>query len=75
MRDHILRVVDANLDEIFAIAKFMYENPELGNEEFKACQALCESFKKNENLALVKGSNDSTELWKNLVKVTRYAVK
>ena len=36
---------------------------------------LCESFKKNENLALVKGSNDSAELWKNLVKATRYAVK
>ena len=36
---------------------------------------LCESFKKNENLALVKGSKDSAELWKNLVKVTRYAVK
>ena len=36
---------------------------------------LCESFKKNENLALVRGSNDSAELWKNLVKATRYAVK
>ena len=36
---------------------------------------LCESFKKNENLAMVKGSKDSAELWKNLVKVTRYAVK
>ena len=36
---------------------------------------LCESFKKNENLALVKSSNDSAELWKNLVKTTRYAVK
>ena len=46
MRDHILRVVDTNLDEIFEITKFMYENPELGNEEFKACQAMCEAFKK-----------------------------
>jgi mannitol/fructose-specific phosphotransferase system IIA component (Ntr-type) len=36
---------------------------------------LCESFKKNENLALVKGSKNSAELWKNLVKATRYAVK
>ena len=34
-----------------------------------------EWFMKNENLALVKGSKDSAELWKNLVKVTRYAVK
>ena len=47
MKDHILRVVDAHLDEIFEITKFMYDNPELGNEEFKACQALCESFKKH----------------------------
>ena len=46
MRDHILKVVDTNLDEIFEITKFMYENPELGNEEFKACQAMCEAFKK-----------------------------
>jgi hypothetical protein len=36
---------------------------------------LCESFNRNENLALVKGSKDSAELWKNLVKATRYAVK
>lgn len=36
---------------------------------------LCESFKKKENLALVRGSADSAELWKNLVKATRYAVK
>ena len=36
---------------------------------------LCESFKKNENLTLVKGSKNSAELWKNLVKATRYAVK
>ena len=36
---------------------------------------LCESFNKNENLALVKSSKDSAELWKNLGKATRYAVK
>ena len=36
---------------------------------------ICESFKKNENLSLIKGSGNSAELWKNLVKVTRYAVK
>ena len=36
---------------------------------------LCDTFKKKENLALVRGSKTSTELWKNLVKATRYAVK
>ena len=36
---------------------------------------LCDTFKKKENLALVRSSRTSTELWKNLVKATRYAVK
>ena len=36
---------------------------------------ICDSFKKKENLELVKGSSTSAELWKNLVKATRHAVK
>ena len=36
---------------------------------------LCETFKKKENLALVKGAKNSAELWKNLVKATRYSVR
>ena len=36
---------------------------------------LCDAFKKKENLALVSGSKTSTELWKNLVKATRYSVR
>lgn len=36
---------------------------------------LSEAFKKKENLELIKSSANSAELWKNLVKATRYAVK
>ena len=36
---------------------------------------LCDTFKKKENLALVKKSKTSAELWKNLVKATRYSVR
>jgi mannitol/fructose-specific phosphotransferase system IIA component (Ntr-type) len=36
---------------------------------------LTDAFKKPENLELVKSAKDSAELWKNLVKATRYAVK
>ena len=36
---------------------------------------LCDAFKRKENLALVRGSQNAAELWKNLVKATRYSVK
>lgn len=36
---------------------------------------LCEAFKKKENLTLVRGLNSSGELWKNIVKATRYTMK
>ena len=36
---------------------------------------LCDTFKKKENLALVKGAKTSAELWKSLVKATRYSVR
>ena len=36
---------------------------------------LCDAFKRKENLTLVRGSQNAGELWKNLVKATRYSVK
>lgn len=36
---------------------------------------LCESFRKKESLAAIVGSKSSADLWKNLVKATRYSVK
>ena len=36
---------------------------------------LCDAFKRKENLTLVRGSQNAAELWKNLVKATRYSVR
>lgn len=36
---------------------------------------LCDTFKRKDNLALVRGSKDSASLWKNLVKASRYSIK
>ena len=36
---------------------------------------LCDAFKRKENLTLVRGSQNAGELWKNLVRATRYSVK
>ena len=36
---------------------------------------LCEAFKKSDSLELVMSAKTSAELWKNLVKATRYTVK
>lgn len=47
MRDTITTTVQNHLDEIFEITKFMYENPEVGGEEFKAADALCTAFRKH----------------------------
>jgi len=36
---------------------------------------LCDTFKKKENLEIIKNAKTSTELWKSLVKTTRYSVR
>ena len=36
---------------------------------------LCDAFKRKENLTLVRGSQNAADLWKNLVKATRYSVR
>lgn len=36
---------------------------------------LCETFKKKENLDFIKKAKTSAELWKSLVKATRYSVR
>ena len=36
---------------------------------------LCDTFKKKDNLMLVRESKTATALWKNLVKATRYSVR
>lgn len=36
--------IDDELDNLFAIVRFLYENPELGNEEYKAHKILTETL-------------------------------
>ena len=36
---------------------------------------LCDTFKKKDNRALVCGAKNSADLWKNLMKATRYSVR
>ncbi len=47
MKDTIRSTVQEHLNEIFEITKYLYENPEIGNEEVKACEALSTSFEKH----------------------------
>lgn len=44
MKEQIKENIKANLDYAFKIAKYLYENPELGYEEKKACKALSDAF-------------------------------
>ncbi len=41
MRETIKKVVNENVSEVMEVVNFMYENPEIGNEEFKAMDVLC----------------------------------
>jgi amidohydrolase len=45
MKDIIYKEVQNNGDLLFQIAKYLYENPELGNEEHLACKRLIDEFK------------------------------
>lgn len=45
MRETIMNVLQEHLDDAFAIARYLYENPELGFEEVKASAKLTEAFR------------------------------
>lgn len=47
MKEIISRAIDAAKAELCEISDFMYHNPELGCEEFKACQKLTALLKSN----------------------------
>ena len=51
MKDAMKETIKDNakkyLDDVFEIAKYIYENPELGYEEVKAAEALCQAFKES----------------------------
>ncbi|MCD8509416.1 MAG: M20 family metallopeptidase [Bacillus sp. (in: Bacteria)] len=47
MREKITAFVEENRDEFFQISQYIGNNPELGNEEYKACKALTEALVKH----------------------------
>ena len=47
MKDLIIKEVKTRLEEFFEIACWLYNNPELGEKEYKAAALLTDYFKKN----------------------------
>lgn len=47
MKNKIINEISNKMDELSGISKYLYENPELGDEEFKAVKLLTEYFSKN----------------------------
>jgi len=46
MKDEIKKDIEKYLEDAFKIAKYLYENPELGYQEIKACNTLCDAFER-----------------------------
>ena len=38
-------LIESNMPRIWEIAQYIYENPELGYEEYKACEVQCKFLK------------------------------
>lgn len=47
MQAQIQQTVEQYLDEAFALAKDLYEHPELGGQEFRSSAALCDAFERH----------------------------
>ena len=47
MKNDIINEISSKMDELSGISKYLYENPELGDEEFKAVKLLTDYFSKN----------------------------
>lgn len=47
MKNKIINEISNKMDELTGISKYLYENPEVGDEEFKAVKLLTEYFLKN----------------------------
>lgn len=47
MKNEIINEISNKMEELTDISKYLYENPELGDEEFKAVKLLTEYFSKN----------------------------
>ena len=47
LKDSIFNSVESNFEELKAIQKYLYDNPEVGGEEEKASRILCDFLKNN----------------------------
>ena len=47
LKDSIFNSVESNFEELKAIKKYLYDNPEVGGEEEKASRILCDFLKNN----------------------------
>jgi amidohydrolase len=47
MKNKITNEISSRMSELADISKFLYENPELGDEEYKAVKLLTDYFRKN----------------------------
>lgn len=45
MREEIVKFIDSKEDEYYNLSRYIWENPELGNKEYKAVEALTEKLK------------------------------
>lgn len=47
MKEKLMKYIDAHMDTYTSIVKFLYEHPEVGNEEFQAMELLSDTLKEN----------------------------
>lgn len=45
MRDNIMMLIDSKEEEYYNLSRYIWENPELGNREYKAVEALTEKLR------------------------------
>lgn len=57
VKSRVKEAIQAELNPVFEIARYLYENPELGYEEVKACERLCAAFEQY-GFAVEKGIYD-----------------
>ena len=47
MKNRIMSEISGRMPELADISKYLYENPELGDKEYKAVKLLADYFRKN----------------------------
>ena len=47
MKERLINYIEEHMDTYTSIVKFLYEHPEVGNEEFQAMELLSNTLKEN----------------------------